>query len=584
MRGAVIAIAWVAASAAGTAHAACELRKAADLPVTMDGLQPFVPVTINKLETKLLVDTGAFYSTLDSVSAKRAEMKSIMPDFRLTAIGTGGQAVLTAGRAETVTLAGIPLKKVDFLIHERPLTPFAAGLLGQNILGVMDTEYDLAHGAIRIFSAKGCGKVNLAYWSKDRVLSVLPIRPTNVIEPHIKFPVEINGVTMRAMLDSGAWSSVLDATAAARAGVTPASAGARSVGLSSGIGKQFVETWSAPFVKVVIGGEEIRNTRLRVAKRSMPDYDLLLGADFFLSHRIFVSKSQNRIYFTYNGGPVFRLNEPDQSPPQGPAAPVGSAAAMSDADALGRTAAASAARRDYRSAIRDYGSALAAKPDDPGLLRGRAAAYLATKQMDLAARDLDQAIKAAPGHVQARLTRGGLRLKRKDVAGAQADFDAALAAAPHEIHLPLAIAERYSDAGEVERALALYDAWIVAHPKDNRLFEAFNGRCWTRTVWNQDLNLAVADCDAALRRARPNSATLNSRGVLRYRLGQLDAAIADLDASLKLQPNIAWSLYARGLAKARKGPPGAGDADIQAAKALDPDLPEEAERYGLVPA
>jgi hypothetical protein len=32
---------------------------------------------------------------------------------------------------------------------------------------------------------------------------------------------------------------------------------------------------------------------------------MLLGADFFLSHRIFVSNEQHKVYFTYNGGPVF---------------------------------------------------------------------------------------------------------------------------------------------------------------------------------------------------------------------------------------------------------------------------------------
>ena len=35
---------------------------------------------------------------------------------------------------------------------------------------------------------------------------------------------------------------------------------------------------------------------------------MLLGADFFLSHRILVSNSQHKLYFTYNGGPVFQLD------------------------------------------------------------------------------------------------------------------------------------------------------------------------------------------------------------------------------------------------------------------------------------
>ena len=30
--------------------------------------------------------------------------------------------------------------------------------------------------------------------------------------------------------------------------------------------------------------------------------DMLLGMDFFLSHHIYISKAQHRLYFTYNGG------------------------------------------------------------------------------------------------------------------------------------------------------------------------------------------------------------------------------------------------------------------------------------------
>ena len=36
--------------------------------------------------------------------------------------------------------------------------------------------------------------------------------------------------------------------------------------------------------------------------------DMLLGIDFFLSHRIYVSKSQSKMFITYNGGPVFALD------------------------------------------------------------------------------------------------------------------------------------------------------------------------------------------------------------------------------------------------------------------------------------
>jgi len=43
---------------------------------------------------------------------------------------------------------------------------------------------------------------------------------------------------------------------------------------------------------------------------------MLLGADFFQSHRIYVANSQRQMFFTYNGGPVFGLPAS-----QSPAAP-----------------------------------------------------------------------------------------------------------------------------------------------------------------------------------------------------------------------------------------------------------------------
>jgi hypothetical protein len=33
---------------------------------------------------------------------------------------------------------------------------------------------------------------------------------------------------------------------------------------------------------------------------------MIIGADFFMAHRIYVARSQGKIYFTYKGGPVFQ--------------------------------------------------------------------------------------------------------------------------------------------------------------------------------------------------------------------------------------------------------------------------------------
>ena len=68
-----------------------------------------------------------------------------------------------------------------------------------------------------------------------------------------------------------------------------------------------LKTLVVPVDNFTIGQEEIHNTRLSVGELDLSIGDMLLGADFFLSHRIYVANSQHKLYFTYNGGPVFNL-------------------------------------------------------------------------------------------------------------------------------------------------------------------------------------------------------------------------------------------------------------------------------------
>ena len=132
-------------------------------------------------------------------------------------------------------------------------------------------------------------------------------------------------------------------------------------------------------------------------------------------------------------------------------------------------------------------------------------------------------------------------------------------------------------------AIAQLDPWIAAHPHDDRLPTALNNRCWDKALLGQDLDQALADCNAALRLRQGDPTILDSRGLAHLRRGELDKAIADYDAVLKLRPASAWSLYGRGLARLRKGQTNDGQADLQAAIALRPHLPEEAKARGLTP-
>jgi hypothetical protein len=135
----------------------------------------------------------------------------------------------------------------------------------------------------------------------------------------------------------------------------------------------------------------------------------------------------------------------------------------------------------------------------------------------------------------------------------------------------------YASKGAYALAIKDFDVTIRLNPKD---VEAYNNRCWTRTVIG-DLQSARRDCDEALR-LRPGFVdALDSRGLLNLKSGANKDAIADFDAALRINPRLTSSLYGRGLARQRSGAVAEGDLDIANAKAMDPDIVKEFAGYGV---
>ncbi len=135
----------------------------------------------------------------------------------------------------------------------------------------------------------------------------------------------------------------------------------------------------------------------------------------------------------------------------------------------------------------------------------------------------------------------------------------------------------YASRGAYRAAIGDFDQAIRLNARD---VEAFNNRCWTRTVIG-DLQPARADCDEALR-LRPGFVdALDSRGLLNLKSGQYRDAIADFDAALAANPRLTSSLYGRGLARLRNGQAAEGERDITNAKAMDPNIVREFAGYGL---
>jgi tetratricopeptide (TPR) repeat protein len=393
------------------------------------------------------------------------------------------------------------------------------------------------------------------------------------------------------MFDSGAWRSVLTHDAAARVGITPEDDDVVAAGISRGLGKKTSENSLARFDTLDLGGEVIKNARLRIGDLHIGRADMLLGADFFLSHRIYIAAAQDKIYFTYNGGPVFdlRRNQNDAknaAPPSttlaDAALPVPAASDESmDAASYRRRGAASAGRHDYTAALADLDRAVELDASDAENFYQRGMARWQGGQARPAVKDFDEALKLQPNHIDAMLSRGTLRLRGNDEIAARADFDQALQLAPSDPAIGFRIAEAYQTTGNFAAAIGRLDTWIAAYPKDGRLPSALNARCWSRAMTRKDLELARADCDAALKKGPKNSAVFDSRALVWLQLGKYDEAIDDYQAALKLQPKKASSLYGLGLAEIKKGLKDSGNSNIQQAIEINPSIASFYRRAGL---
>ncbi len=584
---------WVALAAvllgcasAGAASANCVINPIAELHTTMEGRKALVDAKINGAPARFAVDSGAFYSSITEAAARQFALPLDPAPWNFTIKGVGGEATPYLTTVRTFTLANTDLPRIQFLVTPAPAGG-SAGLIGQNVLGLGDVEYDLGAGAIRIFKPHGCGGVPLAYWVQGKPYSMLSIEPLDKSR-RTTGRVYVNGVAIKAYFDTGAGNSVISRSAAERAGIKLTDPDVQPTGVTFGIGPHQVRTWTAPIKSFKVGDEEIRNTRLEVADMELGEADMLLGADFFLSHRIYVANSQYKLYFTYVGGPVFNLSStplvqttPDQTPQAAPTA--ASEADPKDAEGFSRRGAAFATRRDFKDAIADFDRAVALAPTEPRYVYQRAMVHLDNRQPLQAIEDLDRTLTLDPKNIDALIARADLRLRERDRGKAGEDVKAAEALTPKESDVRLQLGHLNITLDQLDAAVADFTDWIDSHGEDGRRSSALNGRCWSRALLGVDLDKAERDCDAALRTGLKNPSYLDSRGLVHLRKGELDRAIADYDAALALQPKLAWALYGRGVAKTKKGLSVEGAADIAAAAAIRPALADEAKAHGITP-
>ena len=265
---------------------------------------PQVPVSINGHETNMIVDTGAWRSAIWRSAAASFGLQVVSAD----ALPMGGVEAATV-RVRDFSLAGYAVHGLDLYAIGGSEPGSTAGFLGEDLLSRMDVEFDLGGNTIRMFAPQGCEGGQVVYWANS--YSMLPLLHASTGSNWLAGEVSVNGQAAVAMFDSGASTSFVTTNAVKRPGM--------SAQTMAGTEDRPI----AIFDTLTVGQEDIRHAQLRVADiwgasrgthvgslipRSpfSREPDLLIGADFFQAHRIYIARSQGKLYFTYSGGPIFR--------------------------------------------------------------------------------------------------------------------------------------------------------------------------------------------------------------------------------------------------------------------------------------
>ncbi len=112
--------------------------------------------------------------------------------------------------------------------------------------------------------------------------------------------------------------------------------------------------------------------------------------------------------------------------------------------------------------------------------------------------------------------------------------------------------------------------------------DALNADCWYRGLFSVALDDAVDLCTRAVERAGFVAAPMDSRALVRFRMGELAGALADLNAALEMAPGLAPSRYLRGVVRLASGDVD-GSSDIAMALRMAPELESFYARHGIVP-
>jgi len=273
----------------------CGVRPRAEIPIEMRGNLPLMRATIKGKPATLVLDTGSVSIALTEQAMERFDLGRDKNTVIMGA-GVGGHSRSFAGKIEDFRIGELPVPN-----HQVSVLPAAAGiartgmvdgLFGVSVLSVFEVELDLPRKVVTLYGGKLCRDTLAPPWAAN----ALVVAAERSERGRFLVPVELDGRTLTALLDTGASVTVLSADVAHGLGVTDAMLAQDQKVSLAGTGPTIATAWVHKFRQIRFAGQTFTDPVIVVSARADPTVDMIIGADYLAHRRIWLSYARKLVF------------------------------------------------------------------------------------------------------------------------------------------------------------------------------------------------------------------------------------------------------------------------------------------------
>jgi predicted aspartyl protease len=289
-----VAVALAGLPRAAAAVDACTPVGRAEIALSVERRSPFVSLLIGGGPATFLLDTGAERTILSEAAARRLGLAAHYTYSR-PIMGFAGAVATGEVHPDNVVLGGIGLSGFFALVGPVALPVLrgqaADGLLGGDVLDAFDLDLDLGGERLGLYAPIDCADPVLPW---GRAAHGTPAHLS--IDRHLVFEVRIAGRSLPAFIDTGAQLSFIGGDAAARLGVSADALRQDPELTVHGVGNSASGLPLHRFDRLELAGVAWTGPVLVVAPLRLRDADVILGADFLETHRVWFAYHGHRLF------------------------------------------------------------------------------------------------------------------------------------------------------------------------------------------------------------------------------------------------------------------------------------------------